>query len=133
MGYLLFIPSLLYPCGLPIQWELESKGSLPLDCTALLADSALSAAIPDLADVIRNQPETTLNQMALALHTVSYLQLMFYLKYTVYIGSSTRRIHVLCALKLLYVHTFLGLSCTSDKCIPLVSPTCWAIELINNP
>ena len=54
-----------------IQEEIESKGSLPLDYTALLADSALSAAIPDLADVIRNQPETTLNQMALALHTVS--------------------------------------------------------------
>lgn len=58
-----------------LQEELESKGSLPLDCTALLADTALSTAIPDLADIIRNQPETTLNQMALALHTVSILHL----------------------------------------------------------
>ena len=54
-----------------MQEELESSGSLPLDCTALLADTALSTTVPDLANVIRNQPEITLNQMALALHTVS--------------------------------------------------------------
>ena len=54
-----------------MQEELEGSGSLPLDCTALLTDTALSTAIPDLANVIRNQPEVTLNQMALALHTVS--------------------------------------------------------------
>ena len=56
-----------------MQEEVESSGSLPLDCTALLTDTALSTAIPGLADVIRNQPEATLNQMALALHTVSLL------------------------------------------------------------
>lgn len=54
---------------------MEHKGSLPVDYTALLSDQSLSTAISDLADVIRNQPEATLNQMALALHTVSpYLE-----------------------------------------------------------
>ena len=56
-----------------MQEELEGQGSLPLDYTVLLGDTALSTALPDLASSIRNQPEATLNQMALALHTVSFI------------------------------------------------------------
>ncbi|CAI8050100.1 DNA helicase MCM8, partial [Geodia barretti] len=42
----------------------------PLDYATLIADEVLLGSIPSLPDLIQNQPETTLNCMALALHTV---------------------------------------------------------------
>ena len=73
--------------------EIESRGSLQLDCAMLLSDisklpsihpfcghspnlpllyspAVLKDAFPDLADAVRNQPDNVLAAAALALHTV---------------------------------------------------------------
>lgn len=50
---------------------MECSCSLPVDASVLLQDTTLALALPDLSDQLANHPESTLNAMALALHTVS--------------------------------------------------------------
>ncbi len=50
---------------------MEYSWFVPVDATVLLQDSTLAAAIPHLSDQLRNQPESVLNAMALAFHTVN--------------------------------------------------------------
>ena len=48
--------------------------SVPVDATAMLQDSNLATALPDLSEELRDQPEQVLNAMALAFHTVCISQ-----------------------------------------------------------
>lgn len=45
--------------------------SVPVDAATLLQDRTLAEEQPDLEEQLRSQPETLLNAMALAFHTVS--------------------------------------------------------------
>jgi len=46
------------------------QGILAVDAASLLQDSALSSSHPDLAQTLKDQPESSLGCMGLALHNV---------------------------------------------------------------
>ena len=54
-----------------VQDDVSLHCSLPVDAATLLQDSSLVSSLPDLTEFLKDQPETSLNCMALALHTVS--------------------------------------------------------------